>query len=227
MQSRGLVGRYERKFFLEGFEPAQARSLVLHHPAMFYEVYPPRFINNIYFDTPWMEHYDDNISGSAARGKVRLRWYHELVGDIAEPILEFKIKRGWVGWKESYPFPAFSFDTALSAKTIQHILAKSQLPAQVVERLRGYQVSLVNRYYREYYATKDGRFRLTLDTDLTYYRVGRLSNPLFARSIDHGVVVVELKYDAEHEPQVQRVASHFPFRMTRSSKYVRGVEFFL
>jgi hypothetical protein len=219
--------RYERKFFLGGVEPAMARSLIHHHPAMFYEPYPPRYINNIYFDTPWMEHYDDNLSGSTARGKVRLRWYHELVGDIADPILEFKIKRGWVGWKESYPFPAFSFDTSLSAQEIQRILTESQLPPQVVERLRGYQISLANRYYREYYATRDGRFRVTLDTDLTYYRVGRLSNPLFAYTIDHGVVVVELKYDAEHEPQAQRVASCFPFRMTRSSKYVRGVEYFL
>ena len=219
--------RYERKFFLDDIEPARARALVLGHPAMFYEPYPPRFINNIYFDTPWMEHYDDNLSGSAARGKVRLRWYHELVGDITNPILEMKIKRGWVGWKESYPFPDFTFDTTFSAQELQRILSESQLPPQVIERLRGYQVSLVNRYHRDYYATRDGRFRVTLDKDLTYYRTGRLSNPLFAHTMDHGVVVVELKYDAEHEPQAQRVASRFPFRMTRSSKYVRGVEFFL
>lgn len=221
------VRRYERKFFLEGIEPARARAMVLGHPAMFYEAYPPRFINNIYFDTPWMEHYDDNLSGSAARGKLRLRWYHELVGDITNPILEMKIKRGWVGWKESYPFPDFTFGPSFSAQKLQLIIRESQLPPQVIERLRGYQVSLVNRYHREYYATRDGRFRVTLDKDLTYYRTGRLSNPLFAHTMDHGVVVVELKYDAEHEPQAQRVASRFAFRMTRSSKYVRGVEFFL
>jgi hypothetical protein len=221
------VCRYERKFFLEGIEAAQARSLILCHPAMFYEPYPPRYINNIYFDTPWMEHYDDNLSGSASRGKVRVRWYHKLIGDINEPILEFKIKRGWVGWKESYPFPAFCFNTSLSVHKLQCILDRSQLPPRIIERLRGYQVSLVNRYLREYYATRDGRFRVTLDRELTYYRVGRLSNPLFAQTVDHGVVVLELKYDAEHEPQAQWVASRFPYRMTRSSKYVRGVEYFL
>jgi len=221
------VCRYERKFFLEGLDPAAARAAIRHHPAMFYEPYPPRWINNIYFDTPWMEHYQDNLSGSPARGKARVRWYHDLEGEVANPVLEFKLKRGWVGWKESYAFPPFRFDEALTGQRLQEQIAASDLPRQVIERLRGYRATLVNRYFRWYYATRDGHFRVTLDTDLTYYRAGRLSNPLLARTVDHGVLVVELKYDAEHENRAARVASRLPFRMTRSSKYVRGVEFFL
>jgi hypothetical protein len=107
------------------------------------------------------------------------------------------------------------------------VIGESDLPAVVIEQLLGYSVSLLNRYRREYFATLDNRFRVTLDTELTYYRVGRLSNPLFAQTVDHGVVVVELKYASEYELQAQRIASRFPFRMTRSSKYVRGVEYFL
>ncbi len=219
--------RYERKFLLEGIEPAAARDAVLRHPAIFYEQYPPRWVNNLYFDTPWMEHYRDNLSGSANRGKVRVRWYHELVGEVAAPVLEFKRKRGWVGWKESHRFPPFPFDESLTARRLAAHIAGSDLPLEVIERLRGHQVTLVNRYLRSYFATRDGRFRVTLDEDLTYFRAGRLSNPLFARTVDHGVLVVELKYEAEHETQAARVASRFPFRLSRSSKYVRGVEFFL
>jgi SPX domain protein involved in polyphosphate accumulation len=219
--------RYERKFLLEGYEAAQARALILSHPAMFREPYPPRFINNIYFDTPWMDHYDANISGSPHRGKVRLRWYHDLCGEIMDGTLEFKNKRGWVGWKESYPFPTFRFDTAMTHRELQAVIGNSELPAAVIDRLCGYSVSLVNRYRREYYATSDNRFRITLDSNLTYYRAGRLSNPLIAKTVDRGVIVVELKYGSRDELQAQRIASRFPFRMTRSSKYVRGVEYFL
>lgn len=219
--------RYERKFLLEDFDRVQARALILSHPAMFTEPYPPRYINNIYFDTPWMDHYDANISGSPNRGKVRLRWYHDLCGEIADGTLEFKNKRGWVGWKESYPFPAFRFDPGLTHRELQAVIRNSDLPVAVIERLCGYSVSLVNRYRREYFATVDHRFRVTLDTDLSYYRVGRLSNSLFACSVDHGVIVVELKYSSEDELQAQRIASWFPFRLTRSSKYVRGVDYFL
>lgn len=219
--------RYERKFLLEGYEPAQVRALVLSHPAMFLEPFPPRYVNNIYFDTAWMEHYENNISGSPNRGKVRLRWYHDLTGKITDGTLEFKNKRGWVGWKESYPFPEFRFDAAMTYAELQAVIRNSELPAAVIERLCGYSVSLVNRYRREYYATVDNHFRITLDTDLSYYRIGRLSNSLFACSVDHGVIVVELKYGSEDELQAQRIASWFPFRLTRSSKYVRGVEYFI
>jgi SPX domain protein involved in polyphosphate accumulation len=218
--------RYERKFFLEGMELARARALVLHHPALFYSPYPPRYINNIYFDTPWMDHYDDNLSGSARRGKVRIRWYHDLIGLIEDAILEFKKKEGWVGWKESYPLATFRFDPSFTHAAGQSMLMNSDLPAPIIERLQGYQYSLVNRYRREYYATRDQRFRVTLDTDLSYYRVARLSNPLFARTVEHDTLILELKYDGEYELQAKQVASQFPFRMTRSSKYVRGVEYF-
>lgn len=226
MSSESVL-RYERKFLLEGYELARARTLVLSHPALFTEPYPPRYINNIYFDTPWMDHYDANIAGSANRGKVRLRWYHDLCGEIADGTLEFKNKRGWVGWKESYPFPKFSFDSSMTHQELQSIICNSDLPVPVIEMLCGYSVSLVNRYRREYYATLDNRFRITLDSDLTYYRVGRLSNSLFAQTVDHGVIIVEMKYNSEDELQAQRIASAFPFRMTRSSKYVRGVEYFM
>jgi SPX domain protein involved in polyphosphate accumulation len=219
--------RYERKYFLQGVEPVRVRDTILHHPAMFYEPYPPRDINNIYFDTLWMEHYQENLAGAAVRGKARVRWYHDLVGEVSNPILEFKLKRGWIGWKESYPFPCFRFDSALSAQRLQAIIVASELPLPVIERLRGQRISLVNRYHRAYFATRDGCFRVTLDTDLTYYRVGRLSNPLFASTVDHGVIVVELKYDAEHERKAAHIASRFPFHLTRSSKYVRGGEYFL
>jgi len=51
-----------------------------------------------------------------------------------------------------------------------------------------------------------------------------MTGVLRARAEDHGVVIVELKYDRADEREAERVASRFPFRLTRSSKYVRGVE---
>jgi hypothetical protein len=193
---------------------------------MFYEPYPPRFVNNMYLDTPWMADYRDNQDAAMERRKVRVRWYHELISYVQKPMLEFKFKRGWVGWKEIYAFPSFTFDERLTPYKLSQLAADSALPPRVREILARYQPALINRYHREYFATRDDRFRVTIDSELTYFRIGRLSNPLFTRHIDHGGVVVELKYDKEHEAAAHRVASRFPFRMTRSSKYVRGVEQF-
>jgi hypothetical protein len=91
--------------------------------------------------------------------------------------------------------------------------------------LRGLNLVLFNRYYRHYYATYDGDFRLTLDARLSFYRMnGFLGNQFFHRQLDPRNIVVELKYEVEKEPFAGRVAGFFPFRMTRMSKYVRGIE---
>ena len=65
----------------------QVRALVKLHPSMFYEPYPPRYVNNLYLDTEDMENYLDNVSGVAERRKVRIRWYGDLFGDIGRPML--------------------------------------------------------------------------------------------------------------------------------------------
>jgi hypothetical protein len=37
-------------------------------------------------------------------------------------------------------------------------------------------------------------------------------------------VIIELKYGLGHEDEASRIATRFPFRVTRSSKYVIGVD---
>lgn len=218
--------RYERKFFVTELDRAQVRSLVRRHPALFQQAYPPRYVNNLYLDTPWMGHYQDNLDGASERMKVRVRWYDDLEARAERPVLEFKIKRGGVGWKESYPLPALQVGPGLTGLGLRTLVEGSDLAPAARQALAGLRPALVNRYRREYYATSDGRFRVTIDDELTYYAVRQLSGGLHARAEDHGVVIVELKYDRAHERQAERVASRFPFRLTRSSKYVRGIEWF-
>ena len=75
--------RYERKFMVEGLDHHQAIALIKRHPYLFYQPYPPRYINNFYLDTPEMDNYYDNVCGAPDRRKVRLRWYGELFGPIS------------------------------------------------------------------------------------------------------------------------------------------------
>ena len=217
--------RYERKFLITELDEAQVRSILIRHPAMFHEVYPPRYVNNIYLDTLVMGNYDDNLIGVADRMKVRIRWYHELFGSIAKPILEFKVKQGLVGWKDTYPFPAFTFDRMMTERSFQSLIKMGDFPMEVKHRLAGFRMSLVNRYLRSYFANYDSRFRVTIDTDQSFYKVNPLVNRFQVRDVNKDVVIVELKYDREHD--AERISNTFPFRVTRSSKYVDGVARFL
>jgi SPX domain protein involved in polyphosphate accumulation len=202
----------------------QVLALVKLHPAMFYQPYPPRYVNNLYLDTEGLDNYQDNFSGVGERRKVRLRWYGDLFGDIQRPVLEFKVKSGWVGTKVSYPFAPFVLDWQFCHQTYRESLARASLPDAVAERMRSVHVVLCNRYYRWYFATRDERFRVTVDTEMTFYQVRKTRNSFVHRYVDHNHVVVELKYPKPQDVEAERVSRRFPFSVTKSSKYVAGIE---
>lgn len=221
--------RYERKFLVQSLSLPQVQALVRLHPQLFHQPYPPRYVNNLYLDTPDLENYYDNVYGAARRRKVRVRWYGEIEGQIDCPLLEFKVKDGQVGTKHTYPLASFSLDASCSGSSggcyLQEAVTRSSLPERVRRELRDLDIVLLNRYYRHYYASRDGQFRLTLDTGLTFLRVNGVSGgPFIHRQVNFQDLVVELKYEIDQEPRADHVSSFFPFPVTRSSKYVQGME---
>jgi hypothetical protein len=217
--------RYERKFIVDGLLPDQVEALIKLHPCMFYETYPPRYVNNIYFDTPDMENYYDNVNGANRRRKVRLRWYGAAFGEINQPVLEFKIKDGLVGTKHSYPLASFKLDRSLCRGYFEPIARASELPQNVLHDLCNLDVVLFNRYSRRYYASRDGHFRATLDTDMAFYKAnGTFGNAFIHHQTSDRELVMELKYEVDQEPRANLIASFFPFRSTRNSKYMQGIE---
>jgi len=219
--------RYERKFYLTVLDRAQVLAILRRHPVGFSQAYPPRYVNNIYLDTPWLSNYDANVAGLAERLKVRVRWYHDFFADVADALLEFKIKRGLVGTKQSYPFPEFAVDDRFSGRSFEMLLRSPQMEPDVKAHLIGYQPHLINRYLRRYYVSRDGRFRATVDEDMSFHPVKRFRNRFLTAHRAPEALVVELKYDVAHEMDAHRVASWFPFRPTRSSKYAQGIGAFL
>ena len=216
--------RYERKFLVDQLDAVQVRAMIKRHSCMFYEPYPPRYVNNLYLDTPDMSNYYDNVSGVGERRKVRIRWYHGLFGDVEEPVLEFKIKKGLVGTKRSFPFAPFALDDGFSANRYQASLCQADLPDHIRQYLRQLRVVLCNRYYRWYFATRDQRFRVTVDAEMAFYRMKRANNRFVHRYADHRNIVVELKYEKALDVQAEKVSGFFPFSVTKNSKYVTGIK---
>lgn len=216
--------RYERKFQADGLDVHQVRALVRVHPSMFVQAFPPRYVNNLYLDSKELEGYFANLDGAEGRQKARVRWYGDPFGPIEHPILEFKKKRGWVGFKEQHPVAPFVLERGFSQRYFQEVLRRCDLPDGVRVRLQGLEVVLFNRYFRWYYASMDGRFRITVDTGMLFCGVANLSSTFIHRQEDRGRVVVELKYGVAHDHCAHRVAAFFPFRVSRNSKYVQGIE---
>ncbi len=217
--------RFERKFAVTELSAHEIVSLIERHPGLFSRAYPSRFVNNIYFDTPDLKNYYDTLNGAADRMKIRIRWYGNLFDPIHKPVLELKIKKGLLGTKQTYPLvPFMMIREGWEGSELASLLQNEDLPGSLRLPLHGYQPVLLNRYHRGYYRSADGNYRITLDTQLEYYGVHSGMNYFLQRHVDRSGCVLELKYDQIHDGSAADMAGYFPFRMTRNSKYLTGLE---
>lgn len=224
MSEAPLTLRCERKFLPGPADLETVLARLYRHPALFREVYPPRAINNLYFDTPELRNYHEHVQGCAHRFKLRLRWYGPLRGEIAQPVLEWKVKHGQVSGKRAFPAPAFTHNGALPRAELRARLADAPLPEPWRWRLAGLQPVLVNRYHRRYFASTNGHLRLTLDTGLEFFDARNAVGVLRPVPGLAPRLILELKYAPEFAAEAAEAAGCLPFRLTRCSKYVLGVE---
>lgn len=216
--------RYERKFFISALDKYEIESLVKLHPALFSEIHHERYVNNIYFDSIAMANYHDNLDGKSQRMKIRIRWYGDLLGTIKHPVLEIKTKNGVVGSKIFYPLETILINESLTIETIRKIFKESRIPDVLKLCLLDLKFSLLNCYKRKYFLSADKKFRITIDSDLRFLRLSPLSNTFSHVLVDHTNTILELKYEQEVNDYAERITNYFPFRMTKSSKYMAGVE---
>ena len=84
--------------------------------------------------------------------------------------------------------------------------------------------TLVNCYHRQYRISACGLYRITLDSRLDFLRFDPLGCSLAGRRSLEGSMVMELKYDGTIADLDRSLLNYFPFRVTRMSKYVTGIE---
>ena len=216
--------RRELKIAIDGEDLPWVLSLIRLHPAAFRKTYPGRWINNMYFDSPSLQNYEDNVAGIANRRKLRLRWYGELQGG-STPVLELKLRKNGWGWKVRYSIEALEGLADRSWGEILTLLTDSMEPRDRPVIEEDHVPILVNRYYREYFRSVWDECDLTVDSAFRFFDQRPAAGPNLSRPVPSARgVVIELKFPAGGEPAVREIASRFPFRLTKSSKYVIGVE---
>ena len=216
--------RYERKWILTGLPLTEVLALVRQLPAAFRPAFPVRQVNNVYFDSIDLDSYHAHVSGASRRRKVRLRWYGEFQTPAPHPVLEFKIKHGSAGWKESFPV-----SEALLENVLRHNLPRGEwdgdgVPELARQRLRSLLPTVGNRYRRYYFCSARSGVRLTVDSRLGFYS-GKGQNQGWRPLLYNGPeVILELKYDDSQVHEAVNVSNNFPFRLSRCSKYVLGIQ---
>lgn len=205
---------------------ADVEAWVRVHPCHWRRPYPPRQINNIYFDTPTYAGLNANLAGIGERAKLRLRWYGDRLTFVADASLELKQKRGMIGWKEIVPL---NVNLDLRCTGWRELVAGLEDAAGIAGQ-RWFSIYpvpvLINSYRRDYYDTPDGVVRLTVDRRLRAYgqRATGIPNLTLPASLaDEIVIELKARTDAAGLQRLNDALSYFPPTVGRFSKYVQGV----
>ena len=190
----------------------------------FIPAYHPRQVNNVYFDSESLDLFRMNESGVSTRFKLRIRWYEDLRRAV-NPVLELKFRSGVNGWKLRHELPA-DFDLAeLRWSELRHQIRRSLPPALLPYANFTARPVVLNSYQREYFTTVDGRLRVTIDHGMRSFDQRFGARPNWLHSVPApDMVVVELKAAVEDEAIVRDAAPRFGWRLSRNSKYVRGLQ---
>jgi len=216
--------RYERKYRIDGMPLAEVEWWLRRHPAMFRSLYQPRWINNIYFDTPDFRAVRENLSGCRDRVKTRARWYGCMLGRIEAGVLERKLRCGLVGSKQIFVLPPFALHDSCDPQRLADALRGADLPPFVRLDMALQSPVLLNRYHRRYYQSADGRFRATIDTGLEFGPLRGRGRGLPRLLALPDAIVLEVKYAPLDDRDAPMIGGDLPVRTTRNSKYVTGMQ---
>ena len=214
--------RFELKVSVEPQQLSQARSWLWLNPAGFRPTFSSRFVNSIYFDTPDLANLNDNLAGINLRQKIRLRWYGDLGVKVESPILELKFKKNVLGGKKRLEVPLTLDLRDRWAIILQTI--REHAPADWLGYLAANtQPTLIVRYWRDYFATPDGRIRATLDYNQISFGQKLSARPNLDRPLHLAYQpVIELKAGLQEEERLEEITANLPLARGRNSKYVNG-----
>ncbi len=216
--------RYELKMIFDALRLDEVRSWVFAHSDAFRVRYPPRQVNNIYFDSIEHNLMTEHINGAADRAKVRFRWYGKSwVAEDGQ--IEIKVKTGQLGYKKHQSILS-SID--ISQLTWREILTEfhENSADDFASLLDDLEPVLINQYKREYYESMDGVIRITLDYEMRAFQqsFGFSPNISFEQTLRNDVVI-EMKAAKNDHTRIADALAEFPVYCTQNSKYLNGMEY--
>ncbi|MCP4000023.1 MAG: polyphosphate polymerase domain-containing protein [Gammaproteobacteria bacterium] len=217
------TARQEIKFVANRLNYDLVEQWLRLHSLGFYEAYPERVVNNVYFDTFELSAYAENLAGVSQRTKVRYRWY----GSSQEPAagrLEIKQKRNQYGWKQIYKVPEAPWKPGSDWVDVRQSIALQGGRDASVWLEQNPEAVMINRYLRRYYLSACGRIRITLDFNQKVWDQRNHHYPSFTREANlPETFVVECKCDRSERELASRVLLGMPIRVSRHSKYMNAV----
>jgi hypothetical protein len=216
--------RYEIKIVVDRLMLPQLRAWLKVHPAAFRRSYADRQVNNVYFDTPHLHSYMENLAGVSTRRKLRLRWYGDR-HDQVQGTLELKGKFNNLGWKRSQKInPALDLTQNSWRDLLKTMRAELKPEFRLYLDSSGWAVML-NSYQREYYVSGDQKVRITIDYSILVHDQRLSPRPnLSKHQPPSNLAIVEIKAPRNYYHLIAAIAASLPLRVSKHSKYSSAME---
>jgi hypothetical protein len=163
------------------------------------------------------------VNGAANRSKTRVRWYGEQFEAADRPMLERKMKRGMVSGKEAHLLPPLPMNGACTRSLLETAFDSAVFPPLLRSALRLVEPALFNRYHRHYFLSRDGKFRLTVDSHLQFAGARFNCRPAIGSLPAASTVIIEVKFEPDSAENAAGITNALPFRLARFSNYVEGM----
>jgi len=212
--------RNERKFIF--FEPRTGIEKLIDSIGA-KEIYSPRIVNSIYFDTYFHKNFYEAIDGIMLRNKVRVRWYGEIFNVEINPQMESKNRISQHNYKITKKLESFKTKNIFNLiNFIKYIQDEKDSKNEVNYYLNNLYPNLFVSYLRKYYIFDN--VRITLDTDLKFINLAKIN--FFSKKnllCINKKKIIELKYSDEFHYQATKISKTFNNRLSKFSKYQIGV----
>ena len=214
------VFRNEIKFKVFNTSIFDITQNIKRNSTNFFEEYPERWVNNIYFDNSYLDSLNQSIEGSYMRCKTRLRWYGNYL-DFSNPNLEFKIKKGYMNTKSAYSCSYLNANINSPFK-INNISDLNPLPKMILKDM--YPI-ISNRYYRKYLVSSDKKVRITIDSDLNFSSLRNNSLNKIIWKKEKLLSIIEIKFkDFANAPRTLMTLLQKHYLLSQISKYSYGIQ---
>jgi len=211
--------RIELKDRFDSFDLPKIQKAIQISYFAFRKPFPDRQINSIYLDDYSYSSLEESFEGNSLRTKTRIRWY-DFPQTQVSAVLELKKKQGVYSWKHLYE-NCYQIDPkAIKWSSFINFLDKERIN---IIKPNFAPKSLVS-YTRSYYASFDGKVRITIDRNLKTYQQTNSSRPNITFHREHlNTVVLEIKVHAKDSHLVREVCKDIPFNAQRFSKYCESL----
>ena len=220
--------RYERKLIVNPNHFFSFRTLNNLYNLGLSEIHKSRRINSIYYDTNQFILAKQHLDGFKDRLKCRVRFY----GDIQKidfPILEFKMKKSYVGNK--YKIKLTNDELSKSKFKLNFIKENNfKIPSLIKDKMSFLNPKLFVTYLREYYMSKCLNYRFTFDKNIQFYLIensfSNMNDILNLNPFEFENNIIEIKYQSNFDQGASEFLNKLPFRLTDCSKYILGLKRF-